>query len=94
MGRGSRLSPVLYVNNGWFINPAEKRILMQTGLREHNIFQDTFPFLLNTIILAMIAAPPMNVPAFGTSFKSRKPITADRSGVTKLKFVTSLMRSA
>ena len=42
MGRGSRLSPVLYVNNGWFINPAEKRILMQTGLREHNIFRILF----------------------------------------------------
>jgi hypothetical protein len=44
MGRGSRLSPVLYVNNGWFINPAEKRILMQTGLREHNIFRILFLF--------------------------------------------------
>ena len=39
-------------------------------------------------------APPKNVPIFGTSCKMINPSIVESKGVTNMKFVTSLVRSA
>ena len=52
------------------------------------------PLFLKTTILIIIIAPPINVPAFGTSCRMIKPMMVESSGVTNMKFVTSLVRSA